>query len=91
MFKILGSRGSGKTYELIREASRTPNAVIVCRDPYGMKVKIKDYGFNNERTKAISYGEFINELHSSYNAYYIDEIETFLSTLHVDGYTMSVE
>lgn len=90
MFKLLGTRGTGKTYELCREASKNENSVIVCSNPLAMKEKIKSYGFSD--IECVAYNE-IKKVSKKKNDIYIDEIDNFLLELYptIFGYTGSLE
>ena len=89
MFKLLGTRGSGKTYELLKEASRNKNAVVICSNPAAMKEKIRSYGL--PEIECVSYGENVYNLIKK--DVYIDEIDKCLNAIypHIAGYTGSIE
>lgn len=46
MYKIIGGRGTGKTYRLLEEANKV-NAIIICRNPRALKEKAHSWGFDN--------------------------------------------
>ena len=89
MFKLLGTRGTGKTYELCKEASKDKNSVIICSNPLAMKEKIKSYGF--PEIECMSYNE-IKKIPKKNNIY-IDEIDALLLEVYpkIIGYTGSLE
>ena len=95
MFKIFGSRGCGKTYQLLNYATTDPNGIIVCSNPDAMLYKIKQY--NMKEIKCISYEDFLRNKHKMREkeqaSFYIDEIDALLQRVdpHIAGYTMSLD
>jgi len=92
MFKIFGTKGCGKTKQIINEASKAANGTIVCSNPDAIKYKIKQYGLRD--IECISYEEFLQyHQHDHIRRFYIDEIDMLLEYLNpnINGYTCSIE
>lgn len=87
MIKILASRGTGKTAQLLKEA-QADNAVVVCSNPNGLEYKAKALGIND--LKFMSYGEFYIH-HNQDHQYMVDEIDGLLQCMNVIGYNMSID
>ena len=96
MYRIIDSRGSGKTSRLMLLAKEN-NGILVCSNPGAMREKSKAYGLIG--FDIISYKDFLNcNLPTNNGGYppkpiYIDEIENFLVfiNMHVQGYTLTNE
>lgn len=90
MYRIIDSRGSGKTSRLMLLAKET-NSIIACVNPYAMREKAHAYGITG--LTFISYEELLTQSWTDYNVM-IDEIELFvkyqLSGI-LKGYTLSNE
>jgi hypothetical protein len=90
MYRIIDSRGSGKTSRLMLLAKET-NSIIACVNPYAMREKAHAYGITG--LTFISYEELLTQSWTDYNIM-IDEIELFvkyqLSGI-LKGYTLSNE
>ena len=90
MYRIIDSRGSGKTSRLMLLAKET-NSIIACMNPYAMREKAHAYGITG--LTFISYEELLTQSWTDYNIM-IDEIELFvkyqLSGI-LKGYTLSNE
>ena len=90
MYRIIDSRGSGKTSRLMLLAKET-NSIIACVNPYAMREKAHEYGITG--LTFISYEELLTQSWTDYNIM-IDEIELFvkyqLSGI-LKGYTLSNE
>lgn len=79
MTKIINSRGTGKTKQLILEAEKT-GGVIVCSNADAMMTKIHAVGASGVR--AVNYYTFLNgEMPKAENMpiFYIDEVEGLLA------------
>lgn len=90
MYRIIDSRGSGKTSRLMLLAKET-NSIIACMNPYAMKEKAYAYGITG--LTFISYEELLTESWNDYNVM-IDEIELFVKyqlSGVLKGYTLSNE
>jgi hypothetical protein len=90
MYRIIDSRGSGKTSRLMLLAKET-NSIIACVNPYAMREKAHAYGITG--LTFISYEELLTQSWTDYNIM-IDEMELFvkyqLSGI-LKGYTLSNE
>ena len=90
MYRIIDSRGSGKTSRLMLLAKET-NSIIACVNPYAMREKAHAYRITG--LTFISYEELLTQSWTDYNIM-IDEIELFvkyqLSGI-LKGYTLSNE
>ena len=95
MYRIIDSRGTGKTSRLMLLA-KEKNGTIVCSNPKAMQRKAYDYGLTG--ITFISYHEFLLDGHgSNIGDYYIDELEPFLQAVQyatglkgtLQGYTLS--
>lgn len=90
MYRIIDSRGSGKTSRLMLLA-KEQDATIVCSNPYAMEEKAHRYGFTG--LKFMSYYTFINEKHDKYEKFLIDELELLMKDFNnqIIGYSLSNE
>lgn len=91
MYRIIDSRGSGKTSKLMLLAKEN-NGVLVCANPYAMEAKARAYGLTG--FSIISYHDYINDIYDySKTKCFIDELEEFVKYLGNDlsGYTISCE
>lgn len=104
MYRIVASRGTGKTRALMEEAYKN-NGLFVCQNAHRMFEKANAYGFNG--LKIISFRDFIDEIephtmysdvaiqgyqHESGCDIYIDELEglvNFICLNKFKGYTIS--
>lgn len=93
MIQIMGSRGTGKTSQLLRMAERK-NGVIVCANPHAMFQKSKDYGLVIPEDHFYSYYDFKNGYLDVANhaPIFIDEIGCYLRSINPDvvGYSESL-
>lgn len=90
MYRIIDSRGSGKTSRLMLLAKET-NSIIACVNPYAMREKAHAYGITG--LTFISYEELLTQSWTDYNIM-IDEIELFIKyqlSGILKGYTLSNE
>jgi hypothetical protein len=107
MQKIIASRGTGKTKQLMYEAYHN-NGIFVCQNVNHMREKANAYGFTG--LNMISFYDFINNIHDyplswtettvrgykdpEGKQFYIDEIEGFVQHIclnNLAGYTLSLE
>ena len=92
MYRILDTKGSGKTSRLMLLVKEN-NGILVCSDPHSMRVKAHSYGLTG--FDIISYSEFQNKDYDTTKSCYIDELETYVRFMnqgvHIGGYTLSVE
>lgn len=91
MYRIIDSRGSGKTSRLMLLAKEN-NGILVCANPYAMREKAYSYGLVG--FDIISYSEFIDDMCDMYEKgkpIFIDEMDIFLKYYNSDimGYTVS--
>jgi hypothetical protein len=104
MYRIVASRGTGKTRALMEEAYKN-NGLFVCQNPHRMYAKADTYGFHG--LKIISFRDFIDEIqpHTVYGDVqvtgykheydcdiYVDELEglvNFICLNKFKGYTIS--
>lgn len=87
MIKIIASRGTGKTAQLLKEAKEA-GAVVVCENPYALEYKAKK--LNIDGLHFISYNDFFR----GYNydeKYLVDEVDELLKSMNVVGYNMSLD
>ena len=93
MYRIIDSRGSGKTSRLMLLAKET-NSIIACMNPYAMREKAHAYGITG--LTIVGYKDILDKNNDSLRGrnVMIDEIESFakyqLST-KLTGYTLSNE
>lgn len=89
MYRIIDSRGSGKTSRLMLLAKET-NSAIACMNPHAMRTKAYSYGITG--IDFISYSELFNGKYEG--NVMIDEMETFVQQ-YIDckltGYSLSNE
>ena len=99
MFRVIDSRGSGKTKKLMLKAKET-NGAIICANPIALSEKAKAYGIIG--IEFVSYSDFIEDHLDEWEEdkiFYIDELEMFLSYVHsatrvqgkLCGYSLSEE
>lgn len=87
MIKILASRGTGKTAQLLKEAKST-NSIIVCSNPSGLEYKAKALGIDG--LHFVSYEDFF--AHYNHNKHYmVDEVDDFLKCYGIAGYNMTID
>ena len=89
MYRIIDSRGSGKTSRLMLLAKET-NSAIACMNPHAMRQKAYAYGITG--IEFISYSQLFNGEYDG--AVMIDEMEEFVKQ-YIDckltGYSLSNE
>lgn len=91
MYRIIDSRGSGKTNRLMLLAKET-NSIIACANPIAMRRKAYDYGIVG--VEFISYAQLFSGKYSG--NIMIDEIENYIKyqlplNSEFIGYTLSNE
>jgi len=97
MFRVIDSRGSGKTKKLMLKAKET-NGAIICANPIALSEKAKAYGIIG--IEFVSYSDFIEDHLDEWEEdkiFYIDELEMFMKRLtqhycyknSIAGYTLS--
>ena len=88
MYRIIDSRGSGKTSRLMLLAKEN-NGIIVCANPYAMREKAYSYGLVG--FDIISYGDFMGGMYENNKPIFIDEMDIFLKhyNSNIMGYTVS--
>ena len=91
MYRIIDSRGSGKTSRLMLLAKET-GSKIACSNPIAMRQKAYAYGITG--IEFIPYSDLFNGVIDPEDKVMIDEIENFVSN-YIDGkltgYTLSNE
>ena len=90
MWRIIDSRGSGKTSRLMLLAKET-NSVIACMNPSAMRQKAYAYGITG--IDFISYSDLFSGEYEETNVM-IDEMETFVANYiggKLIGYSLSNE
>ena len=90
MYRIIDSRGSGKTGRLMLLAKET-GAIIACSNPSAMRHKAYAYGIAG--LQFISYKELFTDNYAD-EKIMIDELESFVKycvEAEVIGYTLSNE
>lgn len=84
-----GARGTGKTRELIEYAFEN-EYTIVCENPERMMERIYSMGYATIRV--ISYQDYLDLLMNIETpipeGYVIDEIESFLRVIQIEGFTV---
>lgn len=89
MYRIIDSRGSGKTSRLMLLAKEN-NGVLVCANPYDMREKALGYGLVG--FDIISYDEYLGGEFDSNKPCFIDEAERFLKSFgNLAGYSLTLE
>ena len=87
MIKIIASRGTGKTAQLLKEAKET-GAIVVCENPYALEYKAKKLDIDG--LHFISYNDFFCGY--NYNEkYLVDEVDELLKSMNIVGYNMSLD
>lgn len=104
MYKIIASRGTGKTRSLMEEAYKN-NGLFVCQNASRMREKANAYGFHG--LNIISFRDFIDDIqpHIAYSdvtvrgykhenecGIYVDELEGLMNFICLNkfkGYTIS--
>ena len=88
MYRIVGVRGSGKTYQLLEEVNRV-GGVIISKNPRGMREKAHYWGFTN--VVCVGYEESKDYLYEK--PVFIDELEEYAKALAgrtFSGYTYTL-
>lgn len=90
MIKIIDSRGSGKTYQLMRAVADNPNGVYVSNIPEAAQYKARQYGLD---IPCISYYDLLEHKTQKHKEYYVDDVELFLRCInaHIQGYADSID
>lgn len=91
MYRIIDTRGSGKTSRLMLIAKEN-NAAFVCKNPYAMEQKALAYGILG--IEFISYETALEKWNEVSGKIVIDEVEDFLSFVfpnRVIGYSLTNE
>ncbi len=89
---ILGSRGTGKSKQLLYLAQRN-NGVVVSANPRAMEQKAKDYNMDTSGMEFAGYHALITPEALGDRKIYIDELEAFLKYINpnIAGYNASLE
>ena len=91
MYRIIDSRGSGKTSRLMLLAKET-GSKIACSNPIAMRQKAYSYGITG--IEFIPYSDLFNGAIDPDNKIMIDEIEVLLNNYidgNLTGYTLTNE
>ena len=84
MYKIIGSRGIGKTRILLNKA-KLNNLTVVCKHPDDMRERAYDYGIVG--LNIIGFDEFNQIENKTENQFLIQNLNDYLKYLGVVGYT----
>ena len=93
MYRIIGGRGTGKTYKLLEAANNT-QGIVICSNPLAMREKARTWGFTDIKD-FIGYKEsgYIHQI--DHKDVFIDEIERYIKEQftdnHLKGYTYTIE
>lgn len=92
MYKIIGSRGSGKTSSLFQKIeclqNKTDRPIMVfVKEPHLIQDLAKKYGYNFKANVSFAKFDSFFTLKGQYNI--IDEIDDFLTFYDVCAYSMS--
>jgi hypothetical protein len=92
MYRIVGGRGTGKTYHLLKKANERQGTVI-CSNPQAMRAKARSWGFTDIKdfVDFKSIGSIENN-----SSVFIDELEQYIKEQFggetpVCGYTYTFE
>ena len=92
MYRIVGGRGSGKTYKLL-EIANNSQGIIICSNPLAMREKARAWGFT-EIKDFLAYQE-TESIQVDHKNVFIDEIEKYIKLQFSDnrlkGYTYTFE
>ena len=89
MYRIIGGRGTGKTYRLLEKASEV-GGIVVCSNPASMREKAHIWGFTG--IEFMQYHDYIT--YYCEKPVFIDELEKYVKTISgrtLQGYTYSLE
>ena len=91
--KFVGTRGVGKTSQLLEYAENNNIKYVICANPRHMMEKAHSLGFLGMTFIGHTAGAELEKLFESKEPYVIDEIETFIKRMFVDlqGYTFSLD
>ena len=91
--KFIGTRGIGKTSQLLEYADDNSIEYVICANPRHMMEKAHSLGIQGLTFIAHTSAEELQKLFESGEPYVIDEIETFIRLMFTDlqGYTFSIE
>jgi hypothetical protein len=92
MDRILGSRGTGKTKQLMYLAARN-NGIFVSANPKAMRVKARDYGIEMSEDQFASYHDLIEPMALGHRKLYIDEVDGLLQYINpnISGYNLGLD
>lgn len=90
MYRIIDTRGSGKTSRLMLLAKEN-DGIFVCANPNAMKAKAKSYGLTG--FDIISYYDYLNHDYPCDKPCFIDELDIFVKALgkNFSGYSLSID
>lgn len=81
---ITGKLGSGKTFEMIRYASRNDLTIVFKYKELADEARRIAYLNFHHNLKTVLYKDFLNNVKTSEEKYIIDDIEQFLSSLNTN-------
>lgn len=88
MYRIVGTRGSGKTYQLLEEANRV-GGVVISQNPRAMREKAHYWGF----TDIVCVGYEESKDYHYEKPVFVDELEAYARALlgkPLAGYTFTI-
>lgn len=90
MYRIIDSRGTGKTSRLMLLAKEN-NGVFVCANPRAMETKARNYGLTG--FDIISYYDYFNHNYEYGKPCFIDELDNYVKSLgnNLSGYSLSLD
>ena len=88
MYRIIDSRGNGKTSRMMLLAKEN-NGVFVCANPHAMQAKALAYGLTG--FDIISYFDYMQHNYEYGKMCFVDELEEFVKSLgnNLSGYTLT--
>lgn len=87
---IIGSNSSGKTRKML-EYARDNNSIVICKNPYAMEEKAKNYGIFGLRF--VKYNEVDSSILSG-ESVAVDELNNFFEYCYganLNSFTMTVD
>jgi hypothetical protein len=89
MYRVIGGRGTGKTYRLLEKASEV-GGIVVCSNPAAMRENAYVWGFTG--IEFMQYHDYI--AYHCEKPVFIDELELYVKSISgrtLQGYTYSLE
>lgn len=90
MYRIIGSRGSGKTTAIV-ELAKKKNAIVVCYSPPATKKALEERGINCSNIRFMSINDFLYNNRGTKDCYLIDELDWLLKMINFNiiGYSLT--